>query len=239
MTSFIPPIHKEGYLFILAFVVMTLLFFLIWEPLGWIGIGLTVWCCYFFRDPERILPEIADAWIAPADGVVCAITKTSLPEEIRRDDKGEYNRVSIFMNVFNCHINRAPYAGKVEFIDYIRGAFFNASWDKASLENERSHLTMKTSGGDRFVVTQIAGLVARRIVCWTTGERQLEKGERFGMIRFGSRVDVYLPAKIQPIVQMGQTMVGGETILALGASDGARSAHVVTAETTGDEKRDD
>lgn len=215
MTSFLPKIHKEGYLFILAFVFIALFLFFVWEPLGWVGVGLTIWCCYFFRDPERVQPKKEGLWLAAADGVVCAVNKMSLPEEIRRDDQNEYHRVSIFMNVFNCHINRTPFSGKIEFIDYIRGAFFNASWDKASAENERQHLTLRSPDGDKFVVTQIAGLVARRIVCWTTIGRDLQKAERFGMIRFGSRVDVYLPAHIVPIVEVGQTMVGGETIIAL------------------------
>jgi phosphatidylserine decarboxylase len=215
MTSFLPKIHKEGYLFIAIFVLITLFLFLIWIPLGWLGVLLTVWCCYFFRDPERVPPNLTNLWLAPADGVVCAVNKMSLPEEIRREDQSQYHRVSIFMNVFNCHINRAPFGGKIEFVDYVRGAFFNASWDKASAENERQHLTMRSGNGDRFVVTQIAGLVARRIVCWTTMGRDLQRGERFGMIRFGSRVDIYLPAHIEPIVVVGQTMVGGETIIAL------------------------
>lgn len=214
MNSFLIPIHKEGYIFIGAFALITLLLFLLWVPLGWMGVVLTLWCCYFFRDPERVQPKKDGVWIAPADGVVCAIGKMPLPEEIRREDKGEYHRISIFMNVFNCHINRAPKNGKVEFVDYVHGAFFNASWDKASLENERQYLTMRSTEGDRFVVTQIAGLVARRIVCWTVAERELQLGEKFGMIRFGSRVDVYLPIHIPPIVEIGQTMVGGETVIA-------------------------
>ena len=215
MTSFLPKIHKEGYLFIGVFFLITLFLFLLWIPLGWLGVILTIWCCYFFRDPERIHPQMKRAWVAPADGVICSIAKMNLPEEVRRDDQSEYHRVSIFMNVFNCHINRAPYGGKIEYIDYVRGAFFNASWDKASAQNERQYLTLRSLDGDKFVVTQIAGLVARRIVCWTTMGTDLQLGERFGMIRFGSRVDVYLPAHIEPIVQLGQITIGGETIIGL------------------------
>jgi len=221
MFHFLPPIHKEGYLFVAVFALASLglfclgLFYFPWAtPLGWVGAVLTIWCGLFFRDPARVVPQQEDVWVAPADGVICAIGKASLPEKIARGESVEYMRVSVFMNVFNCHINRAAFAGKVEHIDYVAGAFFNASWDKASLENERQYLTLRSSDGERFVITQIAGLVARRIVCWVKIGDELALGERFGMIRFGSRVDVYLPPHSRVIAEIGQTMIGGETIIA-------------------------
>ena len=209
-----PPIHKEGYLFITAFAVISLLAFLIWPFLGWVGVIMTIWCALFFRDPERITPASDNLWIAPADGVVCAVRKSSLPSEISRGNQSPFHQVSIFMNVFNCHINRTPQAGEVEYIDYIHGSFFNASLDKASEKNERQYITMRSQAGDLFVVTQIAGLVARRIVSWTKIDDNLKKGERFGMIRFGSRVDIYLPEHVALDVEIGQTMIGGETVIA-------------------------
>ncbi len=211
---FLTPIHREGYLFIGAFALVSLFLFLVWIPLGWLGIGLTIWCAFFFRDPDRIAPSRAGVWVAPADGIVCAIDQVQLPQEIGKADETLRTRISIFMNVFNCHINRAPMAGTVEHIDYMPGSFFNASLDKASEENERQYITMRAADGQMFVVVQIAGLVARRIVLWTKMGHNLETGERFGMIRFGSRVDVYLPEGVEARVLIGQTMVGGETMIA-------------------------
>ena len=218
MNTFLTPIHREGYLFIGAFALVSLFLFLIWIPLGWFGIIMTIWCAYFFRDPERITPSHLGAWVAPADGIVCAINQAPFPKDIGTKDGAPVEtmhvRVSIFMNVFDCHVNRAPFAGAVEHVDYVPGTFFNASMDKASEDNERQYITMRTSDGEVFVVVQIAGLIARRIVSWTKMGEKLEIGERFGMIRFGSRVDVYLPEGVEAQVLIGQTMIGGETIIA-------------------------
>ncbi len=212
--TLLTPIHKEGYVFIGAFALVSLFLFLIWVPLGWLGILLTIWCAFFFRDPERIVPNRSGVWVAPADGVVCAIDEVPLPKEIGRGSEKLRKRVSIFMDVFNCHINRAPFSGKVEHIDYVPGSFLNASLDKASENNERQYITLRAKDGQDFVVVQIAGLVARRIVLWTKMGEELKIGERLGMIRFGSRVDIYLPEGVEPLVLIGQKTIGGETVIA-------------------------
>ena len=207
------PMHKEGRKFIAVFAVITLLLALIWEPLFWIGAGLTVWCYYFFRDPERSVPQQDGLILSPADGVVSLISTLPAPPELGLGDEPRV-RVSVFMNVFNCHVNRAPFDGKVTKIVYHKGKFVNASLDKASEHNERNGLALETASGASIGVVQIAGLVARRIVCFVQEGEQLRAGERFGLIRFGSRLDVYLPPEIQPLVSVGQTAVAGETILA-------------------------
>ena len=191
----------------------TLLFFLISPILGWIGVVLTLWCGYFFRDPERITPEREDLVIAPADGVICAVEKLPWPKELRAKGPAVW-RISIFMNVFNVHINRAPAAGKITKLVYLPGKFFNASLDKASEDNERQLVALKTAKGGEIAFVQIAGLIARRIVCYLGEGQKVTPGERFGLIRFGSRVDVYLPKGVEPLVDAGQTTIGGETVLA-------------------------
>ena len=184
-----------------------------WEPLGVIGIVLTVWCYFFFRDPERVTPQIDNVVVSPADGKVQMITKIKGPKELGME-KEEYTRVSIFMSVFNVHVNRAPASGTITKTSYIKGKFFNATLDKASKDNERQLLAMKTDSGKDIAFVQIAGLVARRILCFAKKGTTYKAGERFGLIRFGSRLDVYLPEGVEPQVCLGQTMIAGETIIA-------------------------
>ncbi|MEQ6203447.1 phosphatidylserine decarboxylase [Sulfitobacter sp. HNIBRBA2951] len=207
------PMHKEGRKFVAAFAAISVVLGLIWDPLFWIGAGLTVWCYYFFRDPVRIIPQQEGLVISPADGVVSLIEDVVPPADMGLGD-APLTRVSVFMNVFNCHVNRAPVAGKVVEVVYHHGKFLNASLDKASVHNERNSVTLETANGTRIGVVQIAGLVARRIVCFVKPDDHLGAGRRFGLIRFGSRLDVYLPQGIAPLVAVGQTAVAGETILA-------------------------
>lgn len=208
-----PNINNEGWRFISVFAAITALLAILWIPLGIIGLVLTIWCYYFFRDPERVTPQIKDVVVSPADGIVQMITRVSGPEELGLNNK-TYNRVSIFMSVFNVHVNRAPAKGKITKLAYIKGKFFNATLDKASKDNERQLLAMRTDCGKEIAFVQIAGLVARRIVCFAKEGQEYQAGERFGLIRFGSRLDVYLPTDIEPQVCVGQTMVAGETVLA-------------------------
>lgn len=212
--TFIKPMHREGIPFVAIFALVTLVLFLIWEPLGWIGTGLTVWCYYFFRDPKRAVPENRGLLVSPADGIVSMIVKAAPPPELGMGPE-PLTRVSVFMSVFNCHVNRTPISGKVTAVAYRPGKFLNASLDKASEDNERNALAIELEDGRQIAVVQIAGLVARRIVCWTKPGQTLRTGERFGLIRFGSRLDVYLPEGVQPQVAVGQTAVAGETVLAL------------------------
>ena len=207
------PMHPEGRKFVAIFAAIAAALWLVWEPLFWMGVGMTVWCYYFFRDPVRSVAQKPGLILSPADGVVSLITKTVPPVEMLLGDK-PLTRVSVFMNVFNCHVNRAPMAGEVIAITYHHGKFVNASLDKASEHNERNSITIEAADKTRIGVTQIAGLVARRIVCFTKLGNGLSVGERFGLIRFGSRLDVFLPEGIQPTVGLGQTAVAGETILA-------------------------
>ena len=213
LATVIKPMHREGYRFVAIFAAVTLVLFFIAEPLGWIGVGLTVWCYYFFRDPERITPLAGGLIVSPADGVVSMIEPAVPPAELGMGE-APLTRISVFMNVFNCHVNRAPIAGRIEKIAYRPGKFLNASLDKASVDNERNGLTIRMEDGRQLGVVQIAGLVARRIVCEVAEGLQIETGERFGMIRFGSRLDVYLPDGVAPLVCLGQTMIAGETVLA-------------------------
>jgi phosphatidylserine decarboxylase len=208
----VPSIHPEGYPFIGGFALASLVFFLIWTPLGWIGTILTVWCALFFRDPQRITPLREGIVVAPADGRISMVVQAVPPAELGLGDK-PLPRISIFMSVFNCHVNRAPATGRVDRIAYRPGKFINAELDKASEHNERNSLVIATPAGQIGVI-QIAGLVARRIVCWAETGGTIGIGERFGLIRFGSRVDVFLPSTATPRVAVGQTAVGGETILA-------------------------
>jgi phosphatidylserine decarboxylase len=211
--TFIKPMHPEGRKFVAIFAAITLALFLIEDVLGWIGVGLAVWCYYFFRDPERVTPDRPGLVISPADGVVSLIEPAIPPRELGLPEEA-LTRVSVFMSVFNCHVNRAPVAGKVEKIAYRPGKFLNASLDKASEDNERNSLVIRMEDGRSLTVTQIAGLVARRIVSFTQEGAVLDRGERFGLIRFGSRLDIYLPDGVEPSVEIGQTMIAGETVIA-------------------------
>jgi len=206
------PVHKEGYPFIAGFFVVSLVLGFLWEPLMWIGFILTAWCAYFFRDPERMTPLDDDLVISPADGRVSSIVMMTPPEELGLGTVPML-RITVFMNVFNCHVNRAPVRGTIRRIAYRPGKFVNAELDKASHENERNGLVIETAHGEIGVV-QIAGLVARRIVCWSVPNDTLQAGERFGLIRFGSRLDVFLPEGAEPRVSLGQTAIAGETVLA-------------------------
>jgi phosphatidylserine decarboxylase len=206
------PIHREGYPFIAAFAVATLVLWLISTYLFFIGLIFTAWCTYFFRDPQRVTPVDDRLVIAPADGVVSAVGPAVPPQELGMGAT-EMTRISVFMDVFSCHVNRAPVRGRITVIQHRAGKFLNADLDKASIENERNGLVIESPHGPMAVV-QIAGLVARRIVCWAAVNENIGTGERFGLIRFGSRVDVYLPDGARPRVAVGQTAVGGETIIA-------------------------
>lgn len=213
LTSILVPIHREGHRFVVIFAAITVVLFLVWAPLGWIGVVATLWCVYFFRDPDRVTPMREGLVISPADGVVNMIVEASPPPELGLGEMRRM-RVSIFMNVFNCHVNRAPVSGRVKRIAYRPGQFLNASLDKASEENERNSLVIERADGQDIVVVQIAGLVARRIVCDVAEGKELVAGERYGIIRFGSRLDVYLPEGAIPLVAVGQTAIAGETVLA-------------------------
>ena len=217
----IPPIHPEGYPFIGGFALLSLILFWIWTPLGWIGTVLTIWCALFFRDPVRVTPVRDGIVVAPADGRISMIAPALPPSELGLGDR-PLPRISIFMSVFNCHVNRSPVAGKIERIAYRPGAFINAELDKASEDNERNSLVISTPNG-RVGVIQIAGLVARRIRCEVAAGQALQAGERIGLIRFGSRVDVYLPDGVAPLVAVGHRAVAGETVIAdLQSSEPAR-----------------
>lgn len=221
------PTHREGWRFIAIFAAITLVLTLIWSPLLWPGLALTIWCYYFFRDPVRSVPQQGGLIVSPADGVVSLIAETPPPLELDLGDAPRI-RVSVFMNVFNCHVNRAPIGGTIRKVVYHTGKFLNASLDKASEHNERNALTIECNDGQTIGVVQIAGLVARRILCEVTQGQSVDTGERFGLIRFGSRLDIYLPTGIQPLVCLGQTMVAGETILAnLAASDDRRKCREI------------
>lgn len=214
LETFIKPMHREGIKFVAAFAAVTLVLFWIWDPLGWIGVGLTVWCYYFFRDPKRAVPENAGLMVSPADGVVSLIERVAPPEELGMGP-APLMRVSVFMSVFNCHVNRAPIAGRISEISYRPGKFLNAALDKASVDNERNSIRIDMADGRSIAVVQIAGLVARRILCFAVKGQEIRTGERFGLIRFGSRLDIYLPEGVQPQVALGQTCVAGETVIAL------------------------
>lgn len=224
LETFIKPMHREGWRFVSIFAVVTLILFWLWEPLGWVGVGLTVWCYYFFRDPKRSVPLDDNLILSPADGVISLIEPAVPPAELGMGPQ-PLTRVSVFMSVFNCHVNRMPVGGKIEAIAYRPGTFVNASLDKASEDNERNALLISMPDGTRVAVVQIAGLVARRILCFTKPGATLRAGDRFGLIRFGSRLDVYLPPGVAPLVAIGQTMIAGESVIAdLSAQTPARMA---------------
>jgi phosphatidylserine decarboxylase len=223
ITKILHPIHREGYIFIAAFAVGSLILGLLAEPLGWIGAILTLWCIYFFRDPERFVPQGAGLIISPADGIISSITPARLPRELADDDTADkqYTRVSVFLNVFNVHVSRAPIGGRITEIEYHHGKFLNAGLDKASDENERNSMLIETADGTKIGVVQIAGLVARRIICDAREDDIIKTGERYGIIRFGSRMDVYIPEGVAINVAVGQMAIGGETVLADLAVSGA------------------
>jgi phosphatidylserine decarboxylase len=217
----IPPIHPEGYPFIGGFALVSLILFWIWTPLGWIGTALTLWCALFFRNPARVTPIKDGLIIAPADGRVSLISEVVPPAELGLGNQ-PLPRISIFMSVFNCHVNRSPVTGKIERITYTPGKFINAELDKASEDNERNALVISTPNGNIGVI-QIAGLVARRIVSFVREGQPIGAGQRFGLIRFGSRLDVFLPPGSKALVSLGQTAIAGETVLAdLSFGDGGR-----------------
>jgi phosphatidylserine decarboxylase len=213
LSTFVKPMHPEGRKFVAIAAAITAGLFLLWDPVGWIGLGLTVWVYYFFRDPERVTPEQAGVMVSPADGVVSLLEPAVPPAELELGDEPML-RVSVFMSVFNCHVNRVPTAGTITKVAYRPGKFFNASLDKASKDNERNGITVELPDGRKYGVVQIAGLVARRILCWSKEGDYLGRAERFGLIRFGSRLDIYLPEGAVCKVAIGQTMIAGETVIA-------------------------
>lgn len=211
--SILVPIHRDGWKFIGAFALIALILLSMSTFLGVIGIALTAWCVYFFRDPNRVTPTREGLLISPADGIVQSIVPSPLPKELGAGNK-EHTRISIFLNVFDVHVNRVPLPGVIQKIVYHKGLFFNASLDKASEHNERQTVTMKAQSGQEVTFVQIAGLIARRIRCDIQEGQEVKAGERYGIIRFGSRVDVYLPTGVAPLVCVGQRMIGGESVLA-------------------------
>ncbi len=219
------PIHREGYPFVGGFALASIVLFLFWSPLGWLGTLATLWCAYFFRDPPRVTP-LGDALVvAPADGRISQVTSVVPPAELGLG-AAALARVSIFMSVFDCHVNRSPVGGRIERMVYRAGKFLNADLDKASEDNERNGLVIAAARG-RVGVVQIAGLIARRIVPFVREGEEIGAGERIGMIRFGSRVDVYLPPGVRPLVSEGQIATAGETVIAdLAAREAGRTFRV-------------
>jgi len=209
---FFPKVHNEGYKFIVIFILATIILYLIHGFLGFIGLILSIWCYYFFRDPERVSIGDDNYLTSPADGVVLQVLETNGPKELGLENR-KFTKISIFMNVFDCHVNRSPCVGIVEEIVYKPGKFLNASLDKSSEDNERNYYKIKSSIGEDIVVVQIAGLIARRIVTETSKDSQLNQGSKIGMIRFGSRVDLYYE-NYKSLVKINQKTVAGETLLA-------------------------
>jgi phosphatidylserine decarboxylase len=226
IASHLAPVHREGHKFVAGGAAITLLLFLLWTPLGWIAAALTAYVAYFFRDPDRVTPLREGLVISPADGEIVAIDRVVPLGDLELGDE-PVARISIFLSLFDVHINRAPVSGRVLRSVYSPGVFLNAALDKASEENERRSLVFENHKGQRIGVVQIAGLIARRIVTFVSEEATIGVGERFGLIRFGSRVDVYLPAGKSPLVAVGQRSVGGETVLAdLNSDEGEREARI-------------
>ena len=207
-----PKIHAEGYKFLVISGIITIVFYSFSNFLGLIGLVLTIWVYYFFRDPDRVIIDDNNYLVSPADGEIIKVEEVDGPKELGLENK-KFNKVSVFMNVFDCHVNRTPCAGKIEEILYKPGTFVNASLDKASEDNERNYFKIKDTDNNDIVVVQIAGLVARRIVCESNKDQELKQGDRIGMIRFGSRADVYYE-NYQPLVKVGQKAISGETLLA-------------------------
>jgi len=216
--SVLAPPHKAGYPFILGGIVLAVLGLLFWHVLAWVGLIFTLFCLYFFRDPERVPPPRADVFLAPADGLVVSVEAAVPPVELGLGPAPRM-RVAIFLSVLDVHVNRVPISGVVTRIAYRAGTFVNAALDKASEDNERNALAIRLPGGQEIAVVQIAGLIARRILCEVTEGQAVVAGARFGIIRFGSRTDLYLPEGTLPLVAVGQRMIGGETVIAeLGAA---------------------
>ena len=207
-----PKIHAEGYKFLVIAAIITLVLYTFSNFLGLVGFVLTIWVYYFFRDPERVIIENENYLVSPADGEVIKVEEVDGPKELGLENK-RFNKISIFMNVFDCHVNRTPCAGKIEEILYKPGKFLNASLDKASEDNERNYYNIKDHQNNNIIVVQIAGLIARRIVCESNKDQELKQGDRIGMIRFGSRADVYYE-NYEPLVKVGQKAISGETLLA-------------------------
>ena len=207
-----PKIHAEGYKFLVIAGIITIIFYIFSDFLGLVGFVLTIWVYYFFRDPERVIINDDNFLVSPADGEVIKVEEVDGPKELNLENK-RFKKISIFMNVFDCHVNRSPCGGKIEKILYKPGKFFNASLDKASEDNERNYFKIKDNQNNDIVLVQIAGLVARRIVCEANKDQELNQGDRVGMIRFGSRADVYYE-NYEPLVKVGQIAVSGETLLA-------------------------
>ena len=211
---FLPPINSAGYPFIILFALVAFILSLISDFLGWIGFVLTLWCVYFFRDPERVIPEKTNILVSPADGKIVFSGLSKSPENLSDNKQLDLNKVSIFMNVFDVHVNRIPISGKIAWLKYVPGTFLNASLDKSSENNERMIAKIEISKGVFVYVVQIAGLIARRIKCELTENDSVTMGQRYGLIRFGSRVDVYFPKNFNILVNKGQTSISGETIIA-------------------------
>ena len=207
-----PKIHTEGYRFLIISGVITLILYALSTFLGLLGLLITIWVYYFFRDPERFSINDDKYLVSPADGEVIKVEEVDGPKELGLEGR-KFKKISIFMNVFDCHVNRTPCSGKIDEILYKPGKFLNASLDKASEDNERNYYKIKNTDGEDIIVVQIAGLIARRIVCESSKDQELKQGDRIGMIRFGSRADVYYE-NYQPLVKVGQTAVAGETLLA-------------------------
>ena len=207
-----PKIHAEGYKFLVIAGIITLVFYIFSNFLGLIGLVLTIWVYYFFRDPERVIIDDDNYLVSPADGEVIKVEEVDGPKELGLENK-KFKKISVFMNVFDCHVNRTPCAGKIEEILYKPGKFVNASLDKASEDNERNYFKIKDPHNNDIIVVQIAGLVARRIVCQSNKDQELKQGDRIGMIRFGSRADIYYE-NYEPLVKVGQKAISGETLLA-------------------------
>ena len=223
----LPPIHPEGWRFVGVFAAVTVLMWMLFKPVGVVCLALTVWCYFFFRDPRRAVPAGDTLVLSPADGIVSAIAEVVPPKELEIGEE-PMTRISIFMSVFSVHVNRAPMTGKITKMFYRPGAFVDVSLDKESENNERQELAMETVTGQKIAFVQIAGLIARRILTFVKEGDQLKAGERFGLIRFGSRLDVYLPKGVAPLVLEGQTAVAGETILAdMAVSGSARKGEIV------------
>ena len=207
-----PKIHAEGYKFLVIAGIITIVFYTFSNFLGLIGLVLTIWVYYFFRDPERVIIDDDNYLVSPADGEVIKVEEVDGPKELGLENK-KFKKISVFMNVFDCHVNRTPCAGKIEEILYKPGKFVNASLDKASEDNERNYFKIKDPHNNDIIVVQIAGLVARRIVCESNKDQELRQGDRIGMIRFGSRADIYYE-NYEPLVKVGQKAISGETLLA-------------------------
>ena len=207
-----PKIHTEGYKFLVIFIVATIVLYFIHGFLGFVGLVLSIWVYYFFRDPDRVSIDDDNYITSPADGLVLQVLETNGPKELELENK-KFTKVSIFMNVFDCHVNRTPCSGKISQIVYKPGKFINASLDKSSEDNERNYYKIINKKGEEIIVVQIAGLIARRIVCEVSKDQELEQGSRVGMIRFGSRVDIYFE-NYDPLVKVDQKAIAGETLLA-------------------------